>query len=337
MPVTPLPGAAVAPLPAARGPLSEFLLEHLAREPHPVPHGPPLPGSLLTDHDAQLALYCCYELHYRPMAGVDPTWEWEPSLITFRRRIEERFLDELRDLVLPACTGAPIAQRLQQLVDGGGGPSLSAMVLEHGTLEHVREFAVHRSAYQLKEADCHSWALPRLSGRPKAALVEIQMDEYGNGVELDMHSSLFAVTMDALGLDARYGAYLDLLPGTTLATTNLISLFGLHRRLRGALVGHLALFEMTSVVPMQRYSDALARLGVDQAAQRFYDAHVLADAHHSVVARDHLAAALAAQEPELERDIEFGAIAVSEIERRFAQRLLDSWADGRTSLLSPLP
>src|SRR5438045_2693004 len=82
------------------------------------------------------------------------------------------------------------------------------------------------------------------------------------------------------------GAYLDRLPGTTLATTNLISLFGLHRRWRGALVGHLALFEMTSVVPMARYSAALERLGVGRVARRFYDVHVEADAVHQFIACD---------------------------------------------------
>ena len=66
----------------------------------------------------------------------------------------------------------------------------------------------------------------------------------------------------ALGLDARYGAYLDHLPGDTLATVNLMSLFGLHRRLRGAIVGHLALFEMTSSIPNRRYARGLRRLGL---------------------------------------------------------------------------
>ena len=29
--------------------------------------------------DLQLALYMCYELHYRGFSGVDPTWEWNPG------------------------------------------------------------------------------------------------------------------------------------------------------------------------------------------------------------------------------------------------------------------
>ena len=58
---------------------------------------------------------------------------------------------------------------------------LSRHVERDATLEQVLEFLAHRSAYQLKEADPHSWALPRLSGGPKAAMVEIQADEYGGG------------------------------------------------------------------------------------------------------------------------------------------------------------
>ena len=140
-------------------------------------------------------------------------------------------------------------------------PSLSKHLEREGTHAQLLEFVVHRSAYQLKEADPHSWALPRLSGPPKAAMVEIQADEYGGGRADRIHAVLFAKTMARLGLDSAYGAYLDLIPGITLATVNLMSLLGLHRRWRGAIVGHLALFEMTSSVPNRRYGAALRRLG----------------------------------------------------------------------------
>jgi hypothetical protein len=203
---------------------------------------------------------------------------------------------------------------------------------EHGTLEHMREFAVHRSAYQRKEADPHTWAIPRLWGRAKAALVEIQHGEYGEGRPEDVHAELFAATMRALDLDPTYGAYLDRIPGVTLATVNLMSLFGLHRRWRGALVGHLALFEMCSVVPMGRYRDALDRLGAGAGAP-FYAVHVAADAEHEVIALHDLAGGLAEQEPQLATDIVFGARALGAIEDGFARTLLDAWAAGRSSLL----
>ena len=151
-----------------------------------------------------------------------------------------------------------------------------------------------------------------------------------------MHQNLFALTMHALDLDTRYGAYLDLLPATTLAPVNIISFFGLHRRWRGALVGHLALFEMTSVEPMGRYSQALRRMGFGPAARHFFEVHVVADAHHEQVAAFDLAGGLAAQDPRLSSDILFGARCASLVEERFADSVLDAWERGQSSLRRPL-
>ena len=152
-----------------------------------------------------------------------------------------------------------------------------------------------------------------------------------------MHAELFALAMREVGLDSRYGAYLDLVPGPTLATVNLVSLFGLHRRWRGALVGHLAVFEMTSVEPMGRYSVALRRHGFGPWARLFYDTHVVADAHHQTVAARDLAGGLIADEPALASDVLFGAQAITAIEGRFTHHLLRSWSNGDTSLRAPLP
>ena len=322
--------------PLPRGPLSEALMEHLLQPCHPLPSMPSAVDDPLWGEDSQLALYCCYELHYQSFAGVEDGWEWEPSLLAFRRRLEEAFEGRLRQELGAGAAGGDVVLAVQHAVRQDG-PSLSRFMQEVGSLDQLREFAVHRSGYQLKEADPHTWAIPRLRGRPKAALVEIQFDEYGRGIESAMHATLFATTMEALGLDSTYGAYLDLLPGPTLATTNLISLFGLHRRLRGALVGHLAVFESTSVEPMRRYRDTLRRLGVDAQAERFYQVHVEVDAHHQVVAFDELIVGLASVEPALVDDILFGARAVTLVEGRFSRHLLDAWSRDRTSLLQPLP
>jgi hypothetical protein len=204
------------------------------------------------------------------------------------------------------------------------------------TEEQVREHVIHRSAYQLKEADPHSWAIPRLTGAPKAALVEIQCDEYGAGRPARMHAALFAKTMRGLGLDPTYGAYLDLLPGITLATVNLMSWFGLHRRLRGAVAGHLAVFEMTSSVPNRRYGNALRRLGYGPEVTDFYDEHVEADAVHESIAAWDLGDGLARSDPELAADVIFGAEALLALEARWGAHLLDSWACDHTSLMRPL-
>jgi hypothetical protein len=280
-----------------------------------------------------LALYLCYEVHYR--AVTDAGWEWDPGLLTFRAELERAFEERLRDEVVVnrPRLAFDVISALEELIRAPSGPSLSAYLLETGTLDQLREFCMHRSAYQLKEADPHTFGIPRLTGEAKAAMVEIQYEEYGSGDAASMHSHLFGNTMNALGLDASYGSYVEVLPGVTLATVNLVSMFALHRRWLAALVGHLAVFEMTSVEPMGRYSNALARFGIGPEGRRFYDVHVTADERHAMIARDRMVAGLIRAEPELGPDLLFGAAAILMLEQRFASHLLGAWTDSRSSLV----
>jgi hypothetical protein len=330
----------VVVLPEPRGELSGTLLEGLRRDVHPLPILPSVAvADPLTDDDLHLALYLCYELHYRGLPGVAEEWEWEPSLLAARRQLEAAFEQGLRAaLGPPMATAAPETMdlALREIADADEAPSQSVFLARRGTLEQVLEFIVHRSAYQLKEADPHSWAIPRLSGPPKAALVEVQADEYGSGRPERVHAHLFAKTMDAVGLDARYGSYVHRLPGVTLANVNLMSLFGLHRRWRGAIVGHLAMFEMTSSIPNRRYGDALRRLGFGERATDFFDEHVEADAVHENIAAVDLAGGLVRQEPALGPDVLWGARALVLLEGRWAQHLLSAWEAGASSLRVPL-
>jgi hypothetical protein len=229
-----------------------------------------------------------------------------------------------------AVTAAVAAQDARDAQDGV--PSLSAYVRKRATLDQVRELLVHRSVYQLKEADPHSWGIPRLTGRAKAALVEIQYDEYGCGRPEQMHAALFARTLRSLGLDDTYGAYVDSVPATTLATTNAMSMFGLNRRWRGALAGHLAAFEMSSSLPNGRYGDGLRRLGFDRAATEFFDVHVEADAVHEQVAAVDLCGGLLDAEPQLREDVLFGAAVCALLDSRSAALLVTAWQRGQSAL-----
>ena len=275
-------------LPTPRGPITALLFDHLTRLPHPLDPLPPYSGDpVLGDEDLQLALFACYELHYQGFDGVDDRWEWNPALLAVR---------EMPGRPVGARPGAGrTAPALHATRADAPGPGRSGAPpttdrpwrgssRRRPTSEQFREFVMHRSIYHLKEADPHTWAIPRLRGSAKAALVEIQADEYGGGRVERMHSELFRATMRGLDLDDSYGAYLDRVPAITLAISNVMSLFGLHRRHRGALLGHLAAFEMTSSLPNRRYGQGLRRLGGDEAAARFYDEHVQADAVHEQIA-----------------------------------------------------
>jgi hypothetical protein len=289
------------------------------------------------DDDLQLGLYLCFELHYRGFPGCDPAWEWSPGLLSARGILERAFFAAL-DVAVPTEPVEPtqVGDLLFRIEAADEGVSLSRHLERNPDLAQFREFVAHRSLYQLKEADPHSWAIPRLRGAPKSALLEVQSDEYGGGRPERIHSTLFAKAMRALALDDRENAYLDRIPGITLATVNLMTATGLRRARRGAIVGHLAMFEMTSARPNRRYGNALRKLGFGPDATDFYDEHVEADAVHENIAAFDLAGGLARAEPELAADIVFGARALLALEDRFANHLLDSWRDDRTSLRRPL-
>jgi hypothetical protein len=173
--------------------------------------------------------------------------------------------------------------------------------------------------------------IPRLRGRAKAALVEIQADEYGGGRPAGMHSSLFAATMRALGLDDSYGAYWADATAETFASVNVMTLFGLHRRLRGAALGHLAALEMTSTMPNRRYGNGLRRLGHDVTATAYFDEHVEADAVHEQVASVDLCGSFARAEPALARDVLWGAACCLTVDRLAGTALLSAWSRGTTA------
>src|SRR5262249_10853711 len=147
------------------------------------------------------------------------------------------------------------------LVEHVPGDGVSHYLRDHAQWWHMREYFAHRSVYHLKEADPHAWVIPRLNGQAKASLVAVEFDEFGGGRGERMHSQLYSDLMSEAGLCPDYLHYLDDVPAPAIAIVNLMSMFGLHRRLRGALVGHFAAAEISTAPSAQRIAQALERLG----------------------------------------------------------------------------
>jgi hypothetical protein len=327
-------------LPEPRGPLSRALFADLARGTVLSPTTGRLAEQVaaaatdpLADDDLQICLAACYELHYRGFDGVVDSWEWDPDLLGLRAALERRHTGALLDLVGPVpVSDDAVDRRLTALLAADDSPSLSSFLAKRGTLEQWREYLTVRSVYHLKEGDPHTFAVPRLGGRTKAAMVEIQADEYGGGSAERMHSELFAGLMRDLGLDAGYGALWDRAPAVAFASVNTMSLFGLHRRWRAAALGHLTAVEMTSSEPSRRYSAGLRRLGFDERTTVFYDEHVEADAVHEQIASVDMCGSLVAEFPDLADDVVFGAACALALDGLTATALLAAWESGRSAL-----
>ncbi|MCS3843812.1 hypothetical protein HDC95_002100 [Microbacterium sp. AK031] len=325
----------------ARGPLSDAVLrrltggedtDHCALARRVADETP----DIARDDDIQVALFTLYASSYGAIDAFSPDLEWDPQLIETRRILEARFESSIRSAVavpeLPTPTADAVSRALFALTGADAGPSLSRYVAKKATLEQAREFLMQRSIYTLHEADPHSWAIPRLHGRAKAALVEIQSDEYGGGRPDRMHAAIFAATMRGAGLDDTYGAYVDAVPALTLASHNMMSMFGINRNLLGAIVGHLAAFEMTSSIPNRLYGDGMRRLGFGEDVTDYFDEHVEADAVHEQIAGRDLAGTLAEDRPDLLPDIMFGAAACLAVDGWVGTHILDAWSNGESSL-----
>jgi hypothetical protein len=296
-----------------------------------------LPVSDALQHeDFQLALWALYELHYRGFDDVDEQWEWHPEILRARAELEAVLEHALRAATRELLESArddeaDVVEQIRLLIEAADGPDVARFVQRKATREQFLDLLVQRSIYTLKESDPSSFVLPRVDGAVKAALAELQYDEYGGGRPDRLHATLFARALEACGLASAYGFYIDRATATTLALNNTASLLCLHRRLRGAALGHLAAFEATSTLPCRKIASGIQRLGLGEAVWAYFDEHVEADAVHEEVALRSICAAAVAAEPGLRDDVLFGAAACLTIDTLAAQEMLGRWQPGTTT------
>jgi hypothetical protein len=281
-----------------------------------------------TPEDAAVALWVLHELHYRGFDDVPEDREWDPELVRLRGRLEADLEARLRSRFVRPEVDSGLVEEFFDWVAAHDGMSVAAHVQRDADRDQVLELLRIRSIYHLKESDPTTWVLPRLGVGAKAALMELQYDEYGGGDPNRVHHHLYARGMQASGLDPTYGAYLDEVPVEILEQNNAMSLFGLNRRLRAAALGHLAAFEATSSLPSRRMVQGLDRLGFPEEMVGYYAEHVEVDAVHEQLAVRTICGRLLEEEPELEDDVWFGAFTCLDLEDRFARATLARWGIG---------
>ncbi|GAA2011414.1 iron-containing redox enzyme family protein [Nocardioides kribbensis] len=319
-------------IPQARGTLSERVFPQLTGGLEDTASaGLGRGGDADSRDDAAVTLWALQELHYRGFDDVDDALEWHPAVHALRWELEADLEARLRERhadLVPRPedhTAEGLAERLFAMVEADDGPSLARHVETTATRDEVEELLRHRSVYHLKEADPTTWVVPRLEATVKAALMEVQLDEYGGGDPARLHHHLFARGLAASGMSADYGATLDEASAAVLEQNAALSMLGLHRRLRGAALGHLAAVEASSSGPSRRMARGLQRLGFAPEMVEYYTEHVEADAVHEQLAVRAICGALVEREPHLAGDVLLGAAICLDLEARTATDLLARW------------
>lgn len=309
--------------PTARGTLSEAALDALRTGN--TAGAATLPPADDAD-DAQITLWSLFELHHRGFDDVADELEWDPQLIALRRRLEQELEEELRERAPEPPAPGDFAEDFFAFIAAHDGPSAAAHLHRAATKEQALQFLRHKSIYTLKESDHTTWTIPRLSYPVKAAVVELQYDEYGGGNPQRLHANLFAKGLAASGLSAEYGAYIDDAPLAVLEQNNVMSMLGLNRRLRAASLGFLAAFEATSSAPSRKIARGLQRLDFPAEMIEYYTEHVEADAVHEQLAVRTICGVLLEEEPEQYENVYFGAWASLHVEDRYAEHVLEEWS-----------
>jgi Iron-containing redox enzyme len=329
-------------LPAPRGPISTALFACLLGEPGPVPSQlvelvdtlPETTADARSDEDVQISLWTCYGLTYDGFEDVDARWEWQPSLLAVRGGLEAVFeRDVLAEVRLPdGLTREKVPAFLMDICGPSAPTEFLKFMQQNATVEQFKEMVIHRSIDALHEGDAHTWAIPRVTGRAKSALIEIQADEYGGGMPGRSHAELYAILMSELDLDPEYGVYIDKIPAAALALHNLRSMFGLHRHWRGGILGNLAVTEIGSSLINRRFSEGLARVGGSRKARWFYEEHVLADAVHEQLAAHDMCGPFVADYPAEWERVVLGALGTLGVRGLFTGMVVGAWESGSTSL-----
>lgn len=302
-------------IPWSRGPLSAAVIDALQRAPGSFRmSGRVEVHDALRDDDFQLALYLSYEVRYRDFLGAD--WEWDADLLAFRSQLEQVFVARLREEVTrryPRQT-PQVDDAIDHLIFTSTARSLLQHFVVAGDVDQLRELFVHRSASYSHDGTS-------------------EHDDRRSRGGANARPDSFAATLISLGLDPSLGSYVEMLPGVTLAMANLHSMFEVHHRWRGALVGQLAVQEMTAGGRAEKWGDALDRFGVVHSGAGHPSGDADLDARYAALARDHLVSGLLGADPELVGDVLFGAGATLMLDQNFCDHLLSAWEHRRSSLV----
>jgi hypothetical protein len=229
-------------LPAARGPLGNFVVEHLRRAPHKLPGLLAPVDDPLRGDDFHLALLCAFQVQGRSFDDVADLWQWNASLVDFRAGLERRFETALAMSSDPVAASDAHWVGMTTSQDRVHAPA--AMLARSGSPEQLQELLHYRALMTATISETWTWLLPRASAAGRSAIIR-----FGE-----------SVTEEAAD------CAIDDLPGALLARANVLWLLALNRAHGAALAGALAVAESVAARADRELAAAARRLGQTERA-----------------------------------------------------------------------
>jgi hypothetical protein len=221
------------------------------------------------------------ELHALHLAPIDSLhgaeiWQHDPRIVELKLRLERQF----RRGLVPGPTDVDpdgIGSAFRALAAREPVPAIYDWLAEEATLDELIDFVSIEGGPDADFDDMVALCQVGLRGQAKLTLAANYWDEMGRGASAQVHSELYRVMVDALGIRS---APREELPDQALERKVLNGYLATNRALQPELVGALGLIECQAGARCRRVVRALRRLEVDAAAMPFYEEHATTDPRH---------------------------------------------------------
>jgi hypothetical protein len=238
-------------------------------------------------------------------------WEAEIGRDAEMRRLEIRFLEQLRREAASAAAAAPsdvdgfIAwyEGLKENGPGQGDP-LFPWLADEASLADMRWFLEQEAAGEAGFEDLVAMTQVKFPERAKLELARNYWDEMGRGNPKGMHGPMLDALVETLGLEPTIEGTLS----ESLALANAMTAMATNRRYAWHSVGALGAIELTAPGRSGATAAALRRLGFPPKVRRYFDLHATLDVRHSAAWNAEALRPLVEEDPARARAIAEGAL-----------------------------
>lgn len=282
--------------------------------------------ALAAVHDA-LALV--YDQDFQVTALDRVECESQPVLREVAARFERAMLDAEVALAPAAVlagwptTGKEYVHWLKAMIahhEGNRHRLYQSYLRDHATAADFRFFMAQETSLDPRFDDILALLQVGVSGVEKLEIAANYWDELGNGTAADVHTAMFAKTLESLGLDESYIADNILLDARI--SGNLSAALALSRRHHYKAVGFFAVTEYLVPHRFKCLTEGWRRLGLPEPGIRYHELHIGIDAAHASGWFKNVVAPLIDRDPRIGREIAIGASMRMTSSQRYLDALL---------------
>ncbi|HWT13211.1 MAG TPA: iron-containing redox enzyme family protein [Allosphingosinicella sp.] len=200
------------------------------------------------------------------------------------KRIERRFIEELRAQVRDEAASAPTAPddfvawfEALRLVGPGQGDPLFPWLAQSATRDELRWFFEQEAAGEAGFDDLLALTQVKLPEAVKLELARNYWDEMGRGNPKGMHGGMLTALARTLGVEPG----IDTTVWESLALANAMTAMATSRRYAWHSIGALGAIELTAPGRAAFVAEGLRRIGLSVRERHYFELHAVLDVKHS--------------------------------------------------------